>query len=453
MSVGTYWQEMNRVSVLKKLRKTLTLEPFCLRCGIDQSSMFFTSRETTSPTFTAYTTSAQSLKSAFTIEFWFKTSNPHSTYGTIFGNYRNTGGSFNISVGLLNTKIVVRVVKGGTTHTLTSTSMYAFGAWSHVAVVYDGSSVRIVEDGVQDVSELVLAADLDADAGDLYATFLGGKNDNTEFFVGHLNEVRIWNVGLTNSQIAANKDAPKGKMAGLVRYYRLNESGTTISDYLDDTLTFTITNTTVIPDSETYYPRKYGASWIVGKYTIVTTSKCSIRFPARVPTDANFMLCVSWLENEDDTHLSRRKLWDMDGVDIAPIPDRYRGEKLPITFYLEVWNIDGNANVELLEDYILEVSDVTLPTNQTDSSQQVFDDNPTIETALAESFALGPFALEFSEEQFGSCADPLDQDLDSMSNNLTVNGGTVEISEALILSGGEGGYIRLAGGGKILTSK
>jgi hypothetical protein len=94
----------------------------------------------------------------------------------------------------------------------------------------------------------------------------------------------------------------------------------------------------------------------------------------------------------------RAYLWRHDDVFISQVQD-YKGERLPATFTLECWNVDGNETIDLDEDVILELSKKTLPQSSIDRT--AINSNLTINTLLACPFTNGyaTFPLTFNTQQ------------------------------------------------------
>ncbi len=426
MPTNDFWKVTNKLSVLDKIRKKIVLDAFCVRCGIDNGSVFFSSRQVDAINFVTYTTVAKSLRDAFSIEFWYKTSvNFTSTAGVAFANARLVSGGQNVKVGFLNGKIICTVLKGSTEFTVTSATPYTQGDWAHICVTYDGTTVKIYQNSVLDANTLAIASNLDSDASNFYSSYLGSDKDQTELYVGALAEVRIWDRALLQSEILYNYPKRKGKNADLVRYYRLNETAgslaTIVSDYVNPLITTLINNDDdIYLQDDDYPPLKLGASFIAGRYSITSPVKFSFKYPCVKPEGANFMLCVMWVNEEGETQ--RYKLWDQDGVVMWPQAERYRGQVIAEDFWLEVWNQDGEEHCELEEEYTLYVSKVSLPTNERDSTNLELVDNPTIDNSIYQTFPLTPFPLTFEVDGFGTCASPVAENLDNMSDNLTLYG-------------------------------
>ena len=76
--------------------------------------------------------------------------------------------------------------------------------WSHIAVTYDGAKLRFYVDG-NTVAESVFTGTLRADDGSLR---IGGNNVWGEHFSGLIDEVRVYNRALSDTEIESDKDTP-----------------------------------------------------------------------------------------------------------------------------------------------------------------------------------------------------------------------------------------------------
>jgi len=444
--IQKFWHETLPVTVLDKLRNTLTLPAFCQRSGIDNGSVFFTERQTTSFAFFPYSGASQYFNVAFTMECWFKTSSFfNNSIGVLFTN--SDGSNTITALGLSNGKYFLQILDTfANLQTMTSTMNYNTNKWTHVAITFDGATIRLYQDGVLDSSTLATGAPMLPGA---IGTSIGSDILSNKF-VGHIAEVRMWDRELSQTEIQYNKDKRKGKNANLKRYYRLNEHETAMYDYLDSSIAGNVapftSNSGIEQDSDSYPPLILGGSFVAARFDVSGLDlNVSLKYPVRRPSGANFMLCVAWLENEDDLFFQRRRLWDIDGVKIYPVkPDRYRGEVLPSRgFRFEVWNIDGEEHCEMTEDLVIKLSHVTLPQNQRDI------DEPSLGTQVIDYTIFEPFALQFpiqfNTNTWGTCANPLQPDLTLMSDGLTLWGGTgatvLEDTDNLILEGAEGNIL------------
>jgi hypothetical protein len=421
---NVFWEESKRINVLTKLRNTITLASFCARCGEDNGSIKFSANSVGGILFNSYTGAGFSLKSAFTLECWFKTSQVGNYAGSQLNLIASSGNPVPIlghtSISLKQGKIVVTVYKDGVSSVLTSASNYPLGTWTHVAATFDGTIVKIYQNGIQDLKTLSIVAALD-DNGGLYRFTCGGIFTGTEIFVGSIAEARVWTKALARTEIKAGMNFRRGKNNGLSRYIRFNDTtGTSpIADYLAGTPTATIPTNTALDNSD-YPPLITGASTLAAIFNVTAGQNISLKYPIRKPTDANFMLCVSYIAN---SKVTRYKLWEQTGVNIAPAPVRYRGQVLPTTFQFEVWGVDGAEDCELTDDLIIYFSKCSLPNTDRDTTNVALVTSPTIDTTLGVAFG-SAFPLVFNTAQYGTCAAPVAQTLANMSANLTVYGAT-----------------------------
>ncbi len=174
----------------------------------------------------------------FTIEGWMKVNDfGYSAMATqTINNYPApfdmyvTNGSGNVSF---------LVGQGNVTGSVTSSSTLTIGTWAHLAFVYNPSIAKIqiyingVLDGISD------AAPPGNVAGSKF--ILGNRFDNYTGLNGTLDDVRIWNLARTQSEIQSNMNSElAGTETGLVAYYPFNQgiaagNNTAISNVIDKT--------------------------------------------------------------------------------------------------------------------------------------------------------------------------------------------------------------------------
>ena len=111
-----------------------------------------------------------------------------------------------------------------------STGTVGTNSWHHIAVSYDGSNITFFIDGVLDsqVNNPGLVFGDDGEDLVLGADFPGGN----EYFDGIMDDVSIWNLALSQSDIQANmNNALTGNENGLVGYWNFDEgTGTQVTD-------------------------------------------------------------------------------------------------------------------------------------------------------------------------------------------------------------------------------
>lgn len=154
-----------------------------------------------------------------TIEAWVKTSANQQQqqvlvdWGTMIIGNRFT---FNI---LAFGKLRIEIGGNG----FNSTATVADGNWHHVAVTYNNSATNKAQlyiDGVADASGNFTVTMNTNSTGPI---ILGRRNDNTNYFDGQMDEVRIWNVARTASEIQASMNSNAcGGSQGLSAYYNFN---------------------------------------------------------------------------------------------------------------------------------------------------------------------------------------------------------------------------------------
>lgn len=117
-------------------------------------------------------------------------------------------------------------VGGETSVSLPITASSFEGQWRHLAAVYNGQALRLLVDGRLQLSVPKTGGIQPGGGGfaSLGATFTASATNNP--WSGDLDEIRVWNVALSDFQIA--RDRTKwltGGEPGLIRYHRCDETG------------------------------------------------------------------------------------------------------------------------------------------------------------------------------------------------------------------------------------
>ena len=84
------------------------------------------------------------------------------------------------------------------------TAAVALNTWTHLAVTFDGSTLRMFVNGVQ-VSSASVAGSMGASTGPLR---IGGDSVWGEYFKGQIDEVRIYNRALSPGEIQTDMNTP-----------------------------------------------------------------------------------------------------------------------------------------------------------------------------------------------------------------------------------------------------
>jgi hypothetical protein len=149
----------------------------------------------------------------YTLEAWIK---PRSvTGGFIVGKLSE--GSLSIVKGQLVAGRNVGDRVGSVA--IRSTTVLEAGRWYHVATTFDGMSMSLYVNGRPEVSVRPLTR-LKAFSSE--STLIGAQTYQgrlSNFFLGLISEVRIWNVNRTAGRMLASMDELEPAAAGLVAHY------------------------------------------------------------------------------------------------------------------------------------------------------------------------------------------------------------------------------------------
>ncbi len=165
--------------------------------------------------------------SDFTIEAWINTDGSSDRQGIYSKRVKN--GSTTLFSLRISNKLEFYIRSGGSSHrTFTGNTILLTGKWYHVAIVADrnGNAVFYIN-GVKETNTLDISSVGDVSTNN-YAEI--GKSNNIETnsshraFKGDMDEYRIWNRALTQTEIRNNMNKQlTGTEPGLVAYYRMNE--------------------------------------------------------------------------------------------------------------------------------------------------------------------------------------------------------------------------------------
>jgi hypothetical protein len=170
-----------------------------------------------------------------TAEAWVKTTNTTGTK-TFISNHgngsatqfdlRSVGGNFDCILGF-----GTYVVTAGTVVPNT---------WQHVAMVFDGVTLKLYVNGVNVGTTNTPSYTLPAST----APIIIGNNGYGEIFQGKMDEVRVWNRALPQAEIQNNMNCELGSgQTGLVAYYKFNQGIDNASNTTINTLTDSSGNT------------------------------------------------------------------------------------------------------------------------------------------------------------------------------------------------------------------
>jgi len=160
------------------------------------------------------------LGGGITMEAWVYPTNISATRSII-----RKSRDYNIYLSAGKVKVDVFPIAGSTYKTLTGTTTLTINTWTHVAATYDGTTIKIYVNGVLNASGAGtnLASPI---ASTLWIGNIPPSGAGSVYFLGTLDEVRIWNTVNTAKQINTNMTAClTGTEPGLVLDYKF-EDGT-----------------------------------------------------------------------------------------------------------------------------------------------------------------------------------------------------------------------------------
>ena len=142
----------------------------------------------------------QGFGGRFTAGAWVLSqgSNSTNTERTIVAKRAN-GSGFQLSLRDDN-RIILRWNSSTSLEELVSNTALNNGIWRHIAVTYDGSLAKIYIDGVEDTQAAIGAPVADSNLLGLGAR-IEENETAVEHFNGELDEIRMWDVALTEKQI------------------------------------------------------------------------------------------------------------------------------------------------------------------------------------------------------------------------------------------------------------
>ncbi len=376
-----YWLQYAPVAVIDKIKKSLTIPPFSYNCGPKHQSI------RCAPGDALGTTTALGFTDALTIEFWAKSFGQESTSAIYFSKITDYSQSIDISWNSLTNTFGATIVT--TTDTfVASGGAFPFNQWFHVAMTWkQGGDLKLYVNGELFGSVPTTGSYLDGNA-DLV---LGGSAiDLGMACFAYFNELRIWNEERSQQDIQRkmySRCDPTNltEDANLKYYWKFDEASTAtrvvdcVSGLYFDFAGYDPQNVSLV-DTE-FYPFSAGSSFVVAEAEIDLGTRTSIRWPVTY-VSPDHMLTVRDVKNGS----SRRFRLYGDAL-MSPYPADYIGQALEYPFYLEFWNVDGNATINNTSNLTLRVTKTTDPATSTDTTAKSAS-AVTMNTNLAANFPL-----------------------------------------------------------------
>lgn len=171
-------------------------------------------------------TGITSIATTFTLESWvsLKTLNPSMPFPKVLGKWRSSNSNRDIVLDFDNATNLFRAViaheTNGTATVISSVTIPVVNEWYHLAMSYDGVTLRLYVNGVEESSQAI-ANGLEIHTSELY---IGSNQNNTNYWNGQIEEVRVWNIARTANEIRENMHLTlKECSAGLAAYYQMND--------------------------------------------------------------------------------------------------------------------------------------------------------------------------------------------------------------------------------------
>ncbi len=201
------------------------------------------------------------LTSQATWEFWL---NPHST--AVSQNLIDMFSFYNVD-GMyihMNSANFFYTQNSPTFSSQTIATLPIANVWTHVAVVKEGTNVKIYYNGVFQTSNSSHAQSIISSNADLEIGRQSSGNSFTQYFKGKLDEVRIWNRALCQAEIQGRiNNAIQGNENGLVAYYDFEEG---VPNNNNTALTQVIDKAKTNHGTPNGFAKNGGASnWVPGK--------------------------------------------------------------------------------------------------------------------------------------------------------------------------------------------
>src|SRR6188474_3111240 len=229
---------------LDRYQKTLIL---ALSLGISSSILILNFQFAFSQNEISYldvnsTSTAQLSK--FSVASWFKTSTDYNSNAFIV-NKAGASDNLNYGIWMTNAEKVGAGFETSSGNAIFATSplSYSDGKWHYAVVTFDGTTVTLYLDGLPVGTRIASGM---PDSGGEEPMRMGANSDAlSNFFVGNVDEIRVWNAALTAQQVA---DAYNGKFdtKGQIEYLDFSEP--IVSSNNTAQINGTVTNQTGLQD-------------------------------------------------------------------------------------------------------------------------------------------------------------------------------------------------------------
>ena len=180
--------------------------------------------------------SALNITGNITIEAWIKISSNTSQWSRIIGRGDATHRTYGLWIGnpANQNRILWQIYGDGTPLNLMSATTLSLNTWHHIAVIRStGGDAKMYINGVLDNSS---TGNTVTPHSTTFPTKIGYGDANV-YFPGTIDEVRIWNVVRSATEISNNKSNQISTAPGLVASYQFNQGNAAGSNSGVTTLT------------------------------------------------------------------------------------------------------------------------------------------------------------------------------------------------------------------------
>jgi|GEM_PF-2518958 len=240
--------------------------------------------------------------------------------------------------------------------------------WHHLAATYDGLTMKIYVDGIMVANSsdnlIINNAASNLFIGDWHS---GGRNFN-----GSIDEVRVWNIARTDTQIIGSRSCElQGNETGLVAYYKFNQG----FDSVDNTNITTLTDATANANNGTvtnFALNGITSNWLAG--SPITTGNAIPATPTTLNDTQDF--CASDNPTLSNIQINETNILWYDAASggnlIAPTTALTNGN------YYAAAQGTSCESAERLQVTVTIISNPATPT--TTNASQIFcaSDNPTV---------------------------------------------------------------------------
>ena len=167
---------------------------------------------------TASNIAALNITANLTLETWIKFDQTHSDWVRLIGKGDANNRTYGLWLGT-DGKLLFQINGTPTGLNFSSTTALQPGIWYHIAAVRNGSSAKILINGVEDATATTSVSP----QTNTFPLTVGYGTLHT-YLKGSLEDVRVWNIARSDSQIQQGMyNSVAGNETGLVAYYDFNQ--------------------------------------------------------------------------------------------------------------------------------------------------------------------------------------------------------------------------------------